>query len=296
MPALLLAAAGCTGGEPEAAVASNGLPVCHIEQPPAPLPAQIPESSGAAVSRTHAGVVWTHNDSGNDPDLFAVDAGGRLLGQMRVTGADNVDWEDISLAPCGDRECLYIADIGDNAARRDDLAIYRLPEPEPGSARTAPAERFPIRYPDGPRDAEAIFILPDGALFVITKGRESPVALYRYPPPMKAGETVELEPVRLLSRGPVPLFDQVTGADAARDGSRIAVRTYASVLLYEAEALLEGGDPVRIDVDPAGEAQGEGIGLGPDGFIVLTSEAFGDIMPGSIATLRCTLEGRPFPE
>jgi len=33
------------------------------------------ESSGVAVSHTYPGVLWTHNDSGDGPYLYATDLG-----------------------------------------------------------------------------------------------------------------------------------------------------------------------------------------------------------------------------
>src|SRR3712207_9440411 len=62
-------------------------------------------------SRRVAGLFWTHNDSGRDPVIFAVDAGGRLQGRFRVMGARNRDWEDAAMGPCaGGGDCLYLVD------------------------------------------------------------------------------------------------------------------------------------------------------------------------------------------
>jgi hypothetical protein len=41
---------------------------------------EIAESSGLVGSRQHAGVFWTHNDSGDASRIFAITAEGRLLG------------------------------------------------------------------------------------------------------------------------------------------------------------------------------------------------------------------------
>ena len=146
-------------------------------QEPIPLPGEVRESSGVAASREHSGVLWTHNDSGGEPEVHAVDPTGRLLGRVRLTGAENKDWEDIALGPCPSGECLYIADIGDNRGSRKDVEIYRIPEPDLNAPAGPRAERFRVRYPDGPRDAEALFLLPSGELFVISK--ESTPGLYR---------------------------------------------------------------------------------------------------------------------
>jgi hypothetical protein len=79
------------------------------------LPAEVRETSGLARGRRDSKVLWTHNDSGNQPVLFALSEEGRILGKARVLGATLLDWEDIEAGPCGDGTCLFIADIGDNA-------------------------------------------------------------------------------------------------------------------------------------------------------------------------------------
>src|SRR5689334_12926657 len=60
--------------------------------------ADVPEASGLTISRRHDGLLWTHNDSGNEPVLFAIDTSGRARGRVRVS-ARLRDWEDISAAP-----------------------------------------------------------------------------------------------------------------------------------------------------------------------------------------------------
>src|SRR5688572_29419145 len=95
------------------------------------------EASGAAASRRHPGVIWTHNDSG-DPAVFAFDAGGKARGRVTVSGATVTDWEDIALGPCPQGSCLYIADIGDNDRARKQITIYRVPEPALDAQTTQP--------------------------------------------------------------------------------------------------------------------------------------------------------------
>jgi hypothetical protein len=48
------------------------------------------ESSGAAPSHSFPGVIWTHNDSGDDARLYATDSAGDDLGSVLVAGALNV--------------------------------------------------------------------------------------------------------------------------------------------------------------------------------------------------------------
>src|SRR5882672_6380168 len=111
---------------------------CVVVHPATMLP-EIPEASGLAVSRRNPGILWSHNDSGHAPVLFAVDAAGALRGRVRVPILTR-DWEDVSAARCPAGDCLYIADIGDNGLARRRIQIYRVPEPAPGDAETAPPE------------------------------------------------------------------------------------------------------------------------------------------------------------
>jgi hypothetical protein len=110
-----------------------------------------------------------------------------------VTGAEVVDWEDIALGPCPSGNCLYIGDIGDNNASRSSITIYRTPEPAPNATATDQVETMHAKYPDRPRDAEALIVLPKGDMFVVTKGEDGPSYVYRIPTPFRNGETVTLQ-------------------------------------------------------------------------------------------------------
>jgi hypothetical protein len=286
--AALIVLGGCDEAErpPEAMAAA-----CTILQSAQPIEPGLEESSGVVASRVHAGVLWTHNDSGWPADIFAIDVHGEIRATIPVVGAENVDWEDIALAACGTGECLYIADIGDNRAVREQIAVYRLPEPSPNAREAPGAERFPMRYPDGARDAEGFFVLPTGEMFVVTKGNEKRAALYRYPPPLRAGVEVVLEHVVDLSAGPLELLDQLTAADAPVSGNWIAIRSYQELRIYRSDALLAGDTvPVlRYDLTDVEAVQGEGLALLDDGTVYLTGEGGFDDEPGSVARLRCTL-------
>ncbi|HEY0018650.1 MAG TPA: hypothetical protein VGC13_20245 [Longimicrobium sp.] len=262
--------------------------VCAPDGAPRPLDAEIHESSGVAVSRAHAGIFWTHNDSG-DPLLYAVDAQGRTAGRVRVAGASVEDWEDVALAPCpASGDCLYVADIGDNDAERASITVYRIPEPAPGASQSAPATAIRLRYPDGAHDAEALFVL-NGAIHVVTKGESGPVVLYRAP--ADAGAEATLQRVRALSADKVDRQERITAADASPDGRWIVLRTLHEAAFYPAAALAESGplSPRRVDLHGLDEKQGEGIGFGPDGSVYLTSEGGKKNARATFARLSCTL-------
>jgi|TARA_Y100000031_G_C7953762_1_gene262713 hypothetical protein len=95
----------------------------------------IDEMSGLARSRRYQDVIWMHNDSGDEPRLFATDSRGRVIipsflrnfyhGEEAESGkqpwpglsivtATNIDWEDIAV----DDDFIYIADKGNNGNAR----------------------------------------------------------------------------------------------------------------------------------------------------------------------------------
>lgn len=273
------------------AACAGGSPVCDPPVHLGTLPHAVGESSGLAASRTWPGVIWTHNDSGDGPFLYAVDTTGAALGRVRVRGAAAMDWEDLAAGPCDGRACLYIADTGNNARNRDTATIYLLPEPRPTDTVSAPARHLNIRYPSGTPDAEAVFVLPGPSLYVVTKGVRVPITVYRYPGPLRPGRLVTLHRVQRLSPGPVALPDQVTGATATPDGKWIALRTYTGIHFYRlARGRLRraAGDSTGIALAALEEPQGEGISYAAGGRFFLSSERGLDTI-APLSALRCTL-------
>ncbi len=141
---------------------------CMVTSGPVTL-SDVPETSGLAMGRRTRGVLWSHNDSGNDAVLFAMDVAGAVRGRVSVPMRMR-DWEDVSAGRCPAGDCLYLADIGDNGARRPHVAVLRVPEPRVNDSTTLAPEVFTVTYPDGPHNAEAMFVIGADA-FIITKDR-----------------------------------------------------------------------------------------------------------------------------
>lgn len=266
-------------------------PPCRVLASGIELPRTLHESSGAAQSRRDPGLLWTHVDS-RQAVVYAVDSTGAERMRVTVTGATNVNWEDIALAPCPGGDCLYVGDIGDNQARRPNVVVYRVPEPAAGATATPPAEVFRATYPDGAQDAEAMFVLPDGALYFATKGETGPAGLYRFPQPLRPGATVVLEKVASISGAALRRQERITGGSASRDGRWIALRTLRSVSFYRTQggAVRTLANPVVMDLSSLNEAQGEGVGFGENGVVFLTSEGGASKKNhATMARLACTL-------
>lgn len=247
------------------------------------------ESSGVAASRRQPGILWTINDSGNEPLIFATDTMGLDKGAFRVVGAENEDWEAIALGPCDGRECLYICDTGDNSIGRANARLYRIPEPSIASpARsTRPAEALDVSYPGGARDVEAAFVGGDGELYLLSKGRAGAAQAYRVPASAWGRKQFVAQPIGGISLGTESLGSLVTDAAISPD-RLVAVRTYLAVFFFR---LTPAGTlaPTAVGCGTAGlQLQGEGISWLPDSKLVLTSEGqFG--RPGTIVVLECRL-------
>lgn len=251
------------------------------------LPDDLQETSGIAVSGLVPDRFWTHNDGG--AEIFAIDREGRELGRHALD-VEPSDLEDMAVAACSRGTCLYLADTGDNAERREVVRILRAPEPEPGAAETIRTDVFPIRFPDGPRDTEAIFVLPGERVHLVSKGRSDAVTVYRYPGPLRP-DTVVLETVQRLTEGAQGLLDQVTGASASPGGRTVAVRTYQALRFYDATGdslvAVRGG---LVNLRTLREIQGEGVSLSADGRVLLTAEGGPLGGPAALSELRCRIE------
>ena len=262
---------------------------CSLDGPPISLPGALSETSGVAAGIRNPSLVWTHNDRGNRPVLYAVDRDGQIHARIELN-QPNDDWEDVARGRCDLGACLYVAGTGDNEERRDIISFYRLAEPEGEGDRRVESERYRMVLPDGPRDIEAMYVLPTDQIFFVTKGRNHPVTIYRYPSPLRSEGVVTLVEVQRLTAGPVAPPRMVTGASATLDGGTVAIRTYESLEFFDVtggEELLESGVG-RVDLRTLREFQGEGVGFGANGAIVLSSESVGGSRP-SLTFLSCSL-------
>ena len=104
-----------------------------------PVDLALRETSGLAVSAAHPGVLWSHNDSGDEARFYAMDGSGSVVARFDVADVEARDWEAMDRGPCPldpQASCLYLADTGDNVRRRDVLTVHVVPEPDPSGPST----------------------------------------------------------------------------------------------------------------------------------------------------------------
>lgn len=250
-------------GEPGRGPAGRGPASCEgpgrwtLEDP------RITESSGIALSHTHPGVLYTHNDRGTPPSLFAVDASGtRAVLDLAVPA---LDWEDVASTPDGE---IWVGDIGDNDGVRDSISVTVVREPEVLVSSVLPSTTYRLRYEDGPHDAEALLVDPrDHRVWVVTKddgaGR-SYVAPVRLDPD-------RVNVLRYVADAP----PGVSGGDFSPDGGSIVLRTQARAYFGRD---FRGAAQV---VELPSQRQGESVTFTADGrHVLLGSE-------GSDSSLLC---------
>jgi hypothetical protein len=136
------------------------------------------EASGLATSWLRPGVGWMIRDSGHPPSIYSlrINNGHPVVREIKVVGADNTDWEDISYSRGPDgRGRLWIVE---SMQSHRDPYIYEVDEPDP-DARTVPLlARHRYKYPGvGYQNTEASLWF-ENHLILATKS--SPTRLYRF--------------------------------------------------------------------------------------------------------------------
>ncbi|WP_141578512.1 hypothetical protein [Actinomadura sp. WMMA1423] len=261
-----------------AAVLLAGAPVCLLSpaasaSPPGAVPGgtargdtvaftirdpRITESSGLAASALHKGVVYTHNDSGGVPKVYALGPGGQVVAVLTLAGAQARDWEAMAIGRDGrGRPAIFVADIGDNLGGAwPYVTVYRIPEPARLRSQTLQATRFRMRYEDGPRNAETMMINPrTNRLYVASKLFGGKV--YEAPARLRTGGLNVLRKV-----GDAPAI--ATDGAFAPDGRTCVIRTYFGARLYKVGADgRPGGSSKSIDLPT--QVQGESVTYTPDG-------------------------------
>ncbi|HRG98716.1 MAG TPA: hypothetical protein PLR99_20835 [Polyangiaceae bacterium] len=230
---------------------------------------ELVELSGLAASLRHDGVFYTHNDSGDRARFFALDERAGLRATYELAAVTATDIEDIAVGPCPAGACVFLGDIGDNDARRAEVQVYRVPEPELADGRLTP-EVLTLTYPDGPHNAETLLVSPDsGDLVIVTKTPTGRSGVYTAPANAVPGRAV----LRKVGEVVVPPVGGglVTGGALHPCEKRVVLRTYTVMLEYRftggLETLFEGAPTV---IAAGREPQGEAVTYSANGRSIFT--------------------------
>jgi hypothetical protein len=250
-------------------------------------PSELNALSGVAVSHAQPDILFAHNDH-DRPVVYALDLEGRQHARIVLDGATATDIEDIAVGPCGPQTCVYLGDIGDNAAQRNEYAILRFVAPMvPASAgttmMTAAFERFQFTYEDGSHNAESLMVAPDGTIYIVTKlapgsggsvAATGPSSVYRLAASISSSSAARATKVATLA---VPQSGELAASAAAAHpcGEGFLLRTYDRV--YEFVTPAGMGFEAAFGVQPklvsttTDEPQSEGIDYRADGRGFITS-------------------------
>lgn len=237
------------------------------------------EVSGLVVSHRFPNRLYVHTDSGGETALFVLDTLGNELGKLELSGLSNRDWEDIAVGPGPNGSSyIYVAEIGDNEGKYDQIYLYRFLEPEQLQAIPSTAiDRISLQFPGGPKDAEAFLVDPiSGELFLVSK-RETKNTLYRVPVDGFQKGNALLEKLHSFD------FTSSVGADVSRDGSQILIKNYLQVFYWTRQpnqSLSEALQAPPRRLPYLAEPQGEAIGFNYKGNAYFTlSEKRNGIIP-----------------
>jgi hypothetical protein len=276
-PALALALPASASAQALAAPgAPQGTVLCTVSDP------RLAELSGLVVVGKRMLAVA---DGGDRLGVQVLDRSCAVV-ETRSAPVDPYDPEDLALSADG---TVWVADTGDNDARRGTVALHAL-------RADGTVDVFRLAYPDGPHDAEALLLAPDGTPYLVTKEVMGASRVYRPVAALVDGATVGLAPVASVNLtltgtpgGPVGRAGQlmVTGGAVSGDGRLLALRTYTDAYLWpltgsDVPAAL-AGEPVRIPLPES--PQGEAISFAADdrGLVVASEGSPGDVVAVSTA-------------
>ncbi len=198
----------------------------------ATLPETLNEISAMVEGKN--GTIWSLNDSGNPPIIYNMDTSGKILRQIHIANATNVDWEGLAKDPNGN---IYIGDFGNNRNDRTDLKIYIVNEADLLKSDSVIAGIIEYTYPDQhgfPPEASQLnfdleaMVFYFGNLVLFSKNRTDPFTGYTnlYLLPARPGTFVAQKIDSLkLGNGPRELF-QITDADLSPDGNSLLLMSY----------------------------------------------------------------------
>ncbi|MCG2610942.1 hypothetical protein LZZ90_05430 [Flavobacterium sp. SM15] len=202
------------------------------------LPKKLKEISGMEYSSK---LLWAIADSGNENELYQLNAKGEITHTLKITDAQNIDWEDLAADPKGN---LYIGDFGNNDNKRTDLAIYAISKDSLSKNESRSVAKIRFSYPQQKEfppkktelwyDVEAFVVYKDH-FYLFTKNRskkfDGTTLLYRVPnrPGTHAATLLGSYKTHADYNN-----NAITGAAISPDQSKIVLLSHSKIWLFEA--------------------------------------------------------------
>ncbi|WP_309643927.1 hypothetical protein [Phenylobacterium sp.] len=206
----------------------------------------VDEASGLEVSDRYGDRLYHNNDSGDGLRFYVSDLTGQSTRAVEIEGPKPRDIEEMSLGPCGRKTCLYLGDIGDNPGKRDEVAFTLVVEKKAFKDKVKALRVVRARYPDGPHNAEAFAVHPNGDLYLVTKPidarmtKPGPALVYRLAAAqLRDGKDIqtfaklgEIDLPAIMAQHPFP-GAIATALDISADGKRAVLLTYIAALVLD---------------------------------------------------------------
>jgi hypothetical protein len=200
------------------------------------VPSSLKEVSGTE-SVASSPYLWMINDSGNKPRLFAVSTDGKIEKTLKIN-TKNHDWEDLTTDDEGN---IYIGDFGNNANKRQNLAILKVSKDSLNSSGKIDVERIRFSFEDQTKfppkkkklyfDCEAFFY-HNNHFYLFTKSRVKhdfgKTNMYKIPA-TRGNHTAELVDSFTTCSD---LSCWITSADISANGKQVVLLTSNQVWVF----------------------------------------------------------------
>jgi len=133
----------------------------------------IDELSGIAPVIGERDKYWAINDSGNRPQLFAINGSGKNFGNIDIP-VFNRDWEDLATFTFNGENWIAISETGDNVRIHSVSSIYffRQPDVKDLPKRLKLAYQLDFSYEDGPRNVESMAVsVREKKIYLVSKDK-----------------------------------------------------------------------------------------------------------------------------
>jgi hypothetical protein len=225
---------------------------------------RLTEISGMAPSALHRGVLWVHNDSGDNAKMYALKLNDcSVVGELTLLGVSARDFEGLAVGvdPKG-RSVLWVGDIGDNRDSWSDVSIYQVREPKTLGNASAQVKRYRFTYDDRPHNAETILADPQSQqIWIVTKQLASG-SIYALPKRLKKSAIN-------IAKKIGPTSGLITDGAMKPDGTGFVLRDYFDAQFFSGRPK---GEPIQ-EIELPAQPQGEAIAWLPgENAVVIASE------------------------